>query len=59
MKKESRNSTYLESEEKFRTVIESIEDGYFEVDQAGNLTFCNDSMSKLLGYAKDEIGLKF
>jgi hypothetical protein len=28
-----------ESAEKYRTILENIEDGYFEVDLAGNLTF--------------------
>jgi PAS domain S-box-containing protein len=44
-----------ESEEKYRTILESIEDGYFEVDLAGNFTFFNESTSKILGYSKDEM----
>jgi len=44
-----------ESEEKYRTILENIEDGYFEVDIAGNLTFFNDSVVKSLGYSKDEL----
>lgn len=44
-----------ESEEKYRTIIESIEDGYYEVDLAGNFTFVNDSECKILGYSKDEL----
>jgi PAS domain S-box-containing protein len=44
-----------ESEEKYRTILESIEDGYFEVDIAGNLTFFNDSICKILGYSGDEL----
>ena len=44
-----------ESEEKYRTILESIEDGYFEVDLSGNLTFFNDSMCKIFGYSKDEL----
>ena len=45
----------LESEEKYRTILESIEDGYFEVDIAGNFTFFNDAMCRMLGYSKDEL----
>jgi PAS domain S-box-containing protein len=30
-----------ESEERYRTILENIEDGYFEVDIAGNFTFFN------------------
>ncbi|MCJ7685331.1 MAG: PAS domain S-box protein, partial [Desulfobacteraceae bacterium] len=49
-----------ESEEKYRTILESIEDGYYEADIAGNLTFFNDSLCKILGYSKDELmGLNY
>jgi two-component system cell cycle sensor histidine kinase/response regulator CckA len=44
-----------ESEEKYRTILENIEDGYFEVDIAGNLTFFNDSLCRMLGYSKEEM----
>ncbi len=44
-----------ESEEKYRTILESIEDGYFEVDIAGNFTFFNDSMRRMLGYPAEEL----
>jgi len=44
-----------ESEEKYRTILESIEEGYYEVDIAGNFTFFNDSMCRILGYSKDEL----
>jgi PAS domain S-box-containing protein len=43
------------SEEKYRTILESIEEGYYEVDLAGNLTFLNDSICKMLGYRRDEL----
>ena len=43
------------SEEKYRTILETIEEGYFEVDIAGNFTFFNDSLSRLLGYSRDEM----
>ena len=44
-----------ESEEKYRTLLDSIDEVYFEVDIAGNLTFFNDSLSKSLGYSDDEL----
>ncbi len=44
-----------ESEEKYRTILESIEDGYFEIDLAGNFMFFNDSMCRILGYDRDEM----
>jgi len=43
------------SEEKYRTILRSIEDGYFEVDVAGTLTFFNDSLCRILGYSRDEL----
>jgi PAS domain S-box-containing protein len=43
------------SEEKYRTILESIEDGYYEVDLDGSLTFFNDSLCRLYGYSKDEM----
>ena len=44
-----------ESEEKYRTILQSIEEGYYEVDMAGNLTFFNDSICRQLGYSRDEL----
>lgn len=44
-----------ESEEKYRTILESIEDGYYELDIAGNFTFFNDSICKIFGYTHDEL----
>ena len=43
------------SEEKYRSILDSIEDGYFEVDTAGNFTFFNDSMCRTLGYSGAEL----
>lgn len=44
-----------ESEEKYRNILDSIEEGYFEVDLAGNLTFVNDATCKLMGCPADEL----
>jgi PAS domain S-box-containing protein len=44
-----------ESEEKYRTILETIQEGYYEVDLAGNLTFANDSLARLLGYELPEL----
>jgi len=43
------------SEEKYRTILESIQDGYFEVDLAGNCTFANDARCRSLGYTREEL----
>jgi len=44
-----------ESEEKYRTILENIEEGYFEVDIVGNFTFFNDSLRRIIGYSRDEM----
>jgi PAS domain S-box-containing protein len=45
-----------ESEEKYRTILESIEEGYYEVDFEGYFVFVNDSLSKILGVPKADLG---
>jgi PAS domain S-box-containing protein len=44
-----------ESEEKYRTILETIEDAYFEVDLYGNLTFFNRALTQRLGYSETEL----
>jgi diguanylate cyclase (GGDEF)-like protein/PAS domain S-box-containing protein len=43
------------SEERYRTVLDQMEDAYFEVDLAGNTTFCNDAGCHQLGYSREEL----
>ena len=45
----------LEIKEKYRAILESIEEAYFEVDLKGNFTFFNDSLSAILGYSQEEL----
>jgi PAS domain S-box-containing protein len=47
--------TLRQGEERYRTILESIEDGYYEVDLAGNFVFFNDAMCSILGYAREEL----
>ena len=44
-----------ENEARYYTMLVSIEDGYFEVDTAGNFTFFNDSVCRMLGYSRAEL----
>ena len=44
-----------ESEEKYRTILQSLEEGYFEVDLAGNLTLFNDAFVNWSGYSREEL----
>ena len=39
-----------ESEERYRTILEEIEDGYYEVDLAGDFTFFNAALCRIFGY---------
>ena len=44
-----------QSEEKYRAIIENIEEGYYEVDLAGTHVFANNSLCEILGYSHDEL----
>ncbi len=43
----------LKSEERYRNILDSIEEGYFENDLAGNLTFFNNALYRAMGYSKE------
>jgi diguanylate cyclase (GGDEF)-like protein/PAS domain S-box-containing protein len=43
------------SEGKYRMMLENIQDGYYEVDLLGNLTYVNPSLSRILGYSEEEL----
>ena len=47
--------TIREGEEKYHNILEIIEEGYFEEDLKGNLTFFNNAMCNILGYSADEL----
>ena len=54
-KKRLAEELLIQSEEKYRIILENIEDGYYEVDLAGNLTFFNNAVCRILGYSRDEL----
>ena len=41
------------SEERYRTILENIEDGYYEVDLKGELKFFNESLCKISGFSRE------
>jgi two-component system, sensor histidine kinase and response regulator len=43
------------SEVRYRNILESIEDGYFEVDLRGTFVFFNDALCKMHDYSKEEM----
>jgi PAS domain S-box-containing protein len=44
-----------ESEERFRSVVEHSHEGIFIVDDAYRFIYCNDELSQILGYSREEI----
>ena len=44
-----------ESDKKYRSILESIEEGCFEVDLDGNLTFFNEPLCRILGYTRADL----
>jgi diguanylate cyclase (GGDEF)-like protein/PAS domain S-box-containing protein len=44
-----------QSEEKYRTILEEIEEGYYEVDLAGNIKFVNRAACRQFGYSEEEL----
>jgi len=48
------------SGERYRTILEEIEEGYYEVDLEGNFTFANDAACNQFGYLREElIGMNY
>ena len=49
-----------ESEERYREILATMEEGYYEADLAGNITYCNDAACCLFGYVPGElIGMSY
>ncbi len=44
-----------ESEEKYRIILENIQEGYFEIDLNGCLVFFNKALSEIFGYPEEEL----
>ncbi|MGB8707790.1 MAG: PAS domain S-box protein, partial [Dehalococcoidia bacterium] len=48
------------SEEKYRTILEEIEEGYYEINRAGNITFVNKAACRQFGRSEEElIGMNY
>jgi phosphoserine phosphatase RsbU/P len=43
------------NEGQFRALLETIDEGYVEIDLNGNITFCNDAACALLGYPREKL----
>src|SRR5947207_11332609 len=44
-----------QSEERYRTIIDNIEDGYWEIDLKGNIIFFNDCLLKIHQRSRQEL----
>lgn len=44
-----------QSEEKYRTIIQNMQDSYFECNLQGKFTFVNDTACTILGYTREEL----
>lgn len=44
-----------DSENRYRSIIENIDEGYCEVDPDGNITFVNNRMGDIMGYSREEL----
>jgi len=49
------DSAMRQQDEKYRTIIENIEEGFLETNLSGNFTFFNNSICKILGYSNEEL----
>jgi len=54
-KRKADDDAWRKSEDKYRTILESIEEGYFETDLKGDLTFLSNPFCKILGYSHSQL----
>ena len=44
-----------QSEQRYRSILENMEEGYYEGGPGGNLTFANDAFYRILGRSEEEL----
>lgn len=44
-----------QSEEKYRSILENMQEGYYETNLIGNFTFCNQAFCEMLGYMNESL----
>jgi PAS domain S-box-containing protein len=54
----SRTAELVESEKRYRQIVESTSDGIVKVDVAGSIVFANRRFADMLGYSVSELGGK-
>lgn len=51
---------FRQIEERARTLLDNVDEGYLEVDLAGNFTDFNETFREMMGYSRDElIGMNY
>jgi PAS domain S-box-containing protein len=55
LKRKHAEEAQRNSEEKYRSLVESLEEGIAKADSNGVLTFVNSAVCKILGYSKEEL----
>ena len=59
LKRKQAEEVLRESEEKYRAILENIEEGYYEIDLKGNFTLFNDALCNITGYSREQLmGMK-
>lgn len=43
------------SEAKYRTILETMQEGYFEINTSGTFAFFNEAVSRILGYPRERL----
>ncbi len=54
-KRKKAEQALRKSEERYRTILEDMDKGYYETNLAGNIIFVNDSICRILGYSSEEV----
>ena len=54
-KRKAADDALRKSEAKYRTILEKIEEGYFETDLEGNLTFFSNPFCKIVGFSPSQL----
>ncbi|MBF0227144.1 MAG: PAS domain S-box protein [Desulfobacterales bacterium] len=47
--------TLIENEKRYQSIVDTIEEGYYELNKSGNIVFGNESLCKIVGYSKKEL----
>jgi PAS domain S-box-containing protein len=54
-KRKHAEETLRQSEEKYRSILESIEEGYYEIDPDGRFSFSNPSLRRVFSLTREEL----